>query len=125
MKGMKYFMENINFIWNQDSIQNITDVTSQKASTKNLQTQNINTQFSDIISNVSSNTATDNIVKNLEQKYNVNISVTLDLNDKDSISKEAFGDSDDNGYNNLVIIPSKLLKQMATDPEKMKYDKFR
>lgn len=118
-------MENINFIWNQDSIQNITDVTSQKASTKNLQTQNINTQFSDIISNVSSNTATDNIVKNLEQKYNVNISVTLDLNDKDSISKEAFGDSDDNGYNNLVIIPSKLLKQMATDPEKMKYDKFR
>lgn len=112
-------MENINFASNQQVIQNLTNL-----GTQNIGTQTQNAKFDDLLSNVSNNNQSDteitNIIKNLSQKYHVNITITPNGTDRNIIKEGDFSPVDQSGCNREVIIPRNLLNKMATDSKTMK-----
>ena len=112
-------MENINFASNQQVIQNSINLRTQ-----NVSTQTQNAKFDELLSNVSNNnqsyTEIMDIIKNLSQKYHVNITVTPNGTDRNIIKEGAFSPVDQYGCNKEVIIPRNLLNTMATNSKTMK-----
>ena len=118
MKGMKNFMEQINFDSNQQAIKKPINLSNQ-----NVTTQNENVNFEHLLSDESNNQSdvkSRNIIKNLSQKYHVNITITPNEIDKNVIQEGNFSPVDQYGCNTSVIIPRNLLNKMATDPKAMK-----
>lgn len=117
-------MEQINFDSNKQVIQKLINLRNQDVSIQNSQTQNV--KFDDLLSDISNNQSDSakNIIKNLSQKYHVNITVTPNETNKNVIHEGQFNISEDSGYNNSVIIPRNLLNKMATDPKTMKSVEF-
>lgn len=123
MKGMKGFMEQINFDSNKQIIKKTINSSNQDVSTQNLQTQNANVKFEQFLSEESNNQSdlkSRNIIKDLSQKYHVNITITPNETEKSVIQEGNFSPVDKYGCNTAVIIPRNLLNKMATDPKVMK-----
>lgn len=113
-------MEQINFDLNKQLIQNLKD---KNVSSENLYTKDTNIKFDELLSDINndkSDVTARNIIKNLSQKYHVNITVTPNETDRDVIKEGNFSVIDASGCNNSVIIPRNLLNKMTTDSKIMK-----
>lgn len=113
-------MEQINFDLKKQFIQNLKD---KNVSSENLHTKNTNIKFEELLSDVNndkSDMTARTIIKNLSQKYHVNITVTPNETERDVIKEGNFSVIDDSGCNNSVIIPRNLLNKMTTDSKAMK-----
>lgn len=112
-------MEQVNFDLNKQFIQNLKD---KNVSSENLYIKNTNIKFEELLSDVnndSSDVTARNIIKNLSQKYHVNITVTPNETDRNVIKEGNFSPVDEYGCNTSVIIPRNLLNKMSTDSKTM------